>query len=240
MGVADDSRREASGFEGGVAGLGLSDLIQLNQANRFSGCFRLRHDDDVGLIFFRDGDVVHAEHAGKVGEEAFIDLLEWPRGTFDAEPNVVTARRTIQKRCEHLLLDAHRVLDERRAAGRGPGPAAPAPAAPPPAKVSTVELLRAIPGVSGAVVLTRDGQRVGEGGYEDEALAGETAYLATVGAELGSLFQAGDLRSAAVRASLHHLLLYSTRSHYVGVSTPPGSDPDAVDAAIRNALTKGR
>lgn len=240
MAVADDSRGQASGFEGGVAGLGLSDLIQLNAANRFSGCFRVRHDDRVGLIFFRDGEVVHAEQGDKVGEEAFIDILEWPRGTFDADPNVVTARRTMQKKCEHLLLDAHRVLDERRARGRSQAPPAPAPAAPPQAKASTVEVVRAIPDVSGAVVLTRDGQKLGEGSYEDEALAGKVAYLAMVGVELGALFQAGDLRSGTVQAALHHLLLYSTRSHYLGVAAAPESDPEAVDAAIRNALAKGR
>ena len=237
MAVADDSRGAPSGFEGGVAGLGLSDLIQLNAANRFSGCFRVRFDDRVGLIFFRDGDVVHAEQDGKVGEEAFCDILEWPRGTFDAEPNVVTARRTIQKKCEHLLLDAHRVIDERRA--RGGASPSPSSRPEPQARTSTVDVVRAVPDVSTAVVLTRDGVRLGEGGYEEDALAGKVAYVALCGAELGTLFQAGELRSATVQASLHHVLLYSTRSHYLGASTAPESDPVAVDAAIRGALTKG-
>lgn len=238
MAAADDPRRKTPGFEGGVAGLGLSDLVQLNAANRFSGCFRVRYEDRVGLIFFRDGEVVHAEQGGKAGEEAFCDILEWPRGTFDTDPNVVTARRTIQKKCEHLLLDAHRVIDERRA--RGQADPAPAPEASPAPRTSTVDVVRDLPDVSGAVVLTRDGQRLGEGGYEDDALAGKVAYLAMVGAEFGKLFQAGDLRSATVHASQLHLLLYSTRNHYLGVSAAPESDPESVGAAIRNALTKGR
>jgi Domain of unknown function (DUF4388) len=241
MAVADDSRRKPSGFEGGVAGLGLADLIQLNAANRFSGCFRVRHDDRVGLIFFRDGDVVHAEQGGKVGEEAFCDILDWPRGTFDVEPNVVPTRRTIQKKCDHLLLDAYRAIDERRAQGESPAPPSPEPASAPAAKTSFVDVVRAMPEVSGALILARDGERLGGGGYEDQALAGQVAYLALFGAELGTLFQAGDLRSATVHASVHHLLLYfTTRSHYLGVSTRPESDPEAVDAAIRKALTKGR
>jgi hypothetical protein len=240
MTVADDSRRKASGFEGGIAGLDLSDLIQLNAANRFSGCFRIRHDDHVGVIFFRDGEVVHAEQGGKIGEEALCDILEWQRGTFDVEPNVVAARRTIQKSCQHLLLDAHRMIDERRARVGSSAPSFPAPASAPAAKTSTTDVVRAIPNVSGAVVLTRDGERLGTGGYQDEALAGQIAYLALFGAEFGTLFQAGDLRSATVQASLHHLLLYSTRSHYLGVSSERESDPEAVDAAIRNALNKAR
>jgi predicted regulator of Ras-like GTPase activity (Roadblock/LC7/MglB family) len=240
MKVANDSRRNPSGFEGGVAGLGLSDLIQLSAANRFSGSFRVRHDDQIGVIFFRDGEVVHAEMGGKIGEEAFCDILEWQRGSFDAEPNVVAARRTIQKSCQHLLLDAHRMIDERRAQSKSSAPSFPEPAASPAAKTSITELVRAIPDVSGAVVLTSDGKRLGTGGYQDEALAGQVAYLALFGSEFGTLFQAGDLRSAMVDASQHHLLLYSNRSHYLGVSCQPESDPVAVDAAIRNVLNKGR
>jgi hypothetical protein len=244
MTAADDSRRKASGFEGGVAGLGISDLIQLNAANRFSGSFRIRHDDHIGVIFFRDGEVVHAEQGGKIGEEALCDILEWPRGTFDVEPNVVTTRRTIQKGCQHLLLDVHRVIDERRARGGSSAPSSPAPASAPAsapaAKTSITDVVLAIPNVSRAVVITRAGERVGAGGYQDEALAGQVAYLALFGAEFATLFQAGDLRSATVQASLHHLLLYSNRSHYLGVSSEPESDPEAVDAAIRSALNKAR
>src|SRR5260370_5117556 len=161
MAVADDPRSKPSGFEGGVAGLGLADLIQLNGASGFSGCFRVRHEDRVGLIFFRDGDVVHAEQGGKVGEEAFCDILDWPRGTFDAEPNLVPARRTIQKKCDHLLLDSYRAIDERRARGESPAPSSPAPA--PAAKTSFVDVARAIPDVSVALILARDGEALGAG-----------------------------------------------------------------------------
>ncbi len=175
----DGPGRAMEGFEGEVAGLGLSDLLQLNARNRFSGCFRIRHDDGLGLIFFRDGEIVHAELGPKIGEEAFWDILEWQTGRFAVEPNVVTARRSIQKGVEHLLLDAHRVLDERRVAGRSrPAPAPPAVAAPPAAApaaggaMAAVEAVRKVPGVANAVVLTREGRRVSADGYEAEVLTG--------------------------------------------------------------------
>ena len=239
MAVPGDSRNRSTGFEGGVAGLGLSDLIQLNTANQFSGCFRVRYEDRVGLIFFRDGQIVHAEQGGKIGEEAFIDILQWPGGTFDVEPNVVPARRTIQKTCAHLLLDAHRILDERRGTPPNDPASAPEPAASA-ARASTVDVVRGVPGVACAVVMTREGQRLGAGGFEEEALAGEASYLALAAGELGALFQAGDLKSGAVQATTHHLLLYATRTHYLGVSAEAASDPDAVDAALRAALSRTR
>lgn len=242
MAAPENSRSKSAGFEGGVAGLGLSDLIQLNAANQFSGCFTVRYEDRVGLIFFRDGQIVHVEQGGRTGEDAFIEILEWPSGTFDVEPNVVPARRTIQKSCEHLLLDAHRIIDERRGSPKPKDdpPAAPETARAPEAKTSTVDVVRSVAEVTCAVVLTREGQRLGQGGHEEEALAGEAGYLALAGAELGALFRAGELKSGTVHATEHHLLLYATRTHYLGVSTAPASDPDAVDSAIRAALAKPR
>lgn len=240
MPAAGDSRSSRVGFEGGVAGLGLADLIQLNAANRFTGCFRVHYGEHIGLIYFRDGQVVHAEQGGKLGQDAFVEILEWPGGTFDVEPNLLPGTRTIQKTLEHLLLDSHRVLDERRAGRKdAPGPAH-EPAAAPAAKASAVDVARAVPDVTCAVVLNRECRRVGKGGFEEDALAGEAGYLALAAAELGELFQAGDFRAGAVHGDRQHLLLYATRTHYLGVSAAPECDPDAVDAALRAALGKGR
>jgi len=237
----DAPGRSADGFEGEVAGLGLSDLLQLNARNRFSGCFRIRHDDALGLIFFRDGEIVHAELGGKIGEEAIWDILEWQTGRFAVEPNVVTARRSIHKGVEHLLLDAHRVIDERRVSGRSRPPPATPPAAPPataPAggAAAAVEAVRKVPGVANAVVLTREGRRVSSDGYEAEVLTGQAVYLAMVGAEFGSIFQAGELRFASVQGLQNHLLVFATKSHYLGVLARPDSEVGVVDAAIRSAL----
>lgn len=245
MARPDDAHgRSADGFEGEVAGLGLSDLLQLNARNRFSGCFRIRHDEGLGLIFFRDGEIVHAELGGKIGEEAVWDILEWQTGRFAVEPNVVTARRSIHKGVEHLLLDAHRVIDERRVSGRSRAPAAAPPPAPAPAAAAApaggaaaaVDAVRKVPGVANAVVLTREGRRVSSDGYDAEVLTGQAVYLAMVGAEFGSIFQAGELRFASVQGSQNHLLVFATKSHYLGVLARPDSEIGVVDAAIRSAL----
>jgi len=224
----------ADGFEGEVAGLGLSDLLQLNAQSRFSGCFRIRNQESLGVIFFSDGDVVHAEMDGRVGEEAFRAILLFPAGRFRVEPNVVTARRTIQKSCEHLLLDAHRHFDEGRARAAAP-PAAPRARAPNP-----LQAVRAAPGVIEAVVLTKDGKRTGDDGYAGEVLAGQSTFLAMVGAEICTLLQAGDLRFASVEGRHQHLVLFATRTHYLGVFARPEQEVGAVDAAVRSALSVGR
>lgn len=225
----------AEGFEGEVAGLGLTDLLQLNAQTRFSGRFRIDHQGSNGLIFFRDGAVVHAEVDGLTGEEAFRTILSWPAGRYRVEPNVYTPRRTIQKSCEHLLLDAHRAADERRTAGPEPAPA-PTPAR----KTGPVERVASVPGVAEAVALTKDGQRVGGEGSAGEALAGGATYLAMVGAEVGTLIQAGELRFASLEGKRQHLLVFATRSHYLAVFARPESAVGAVEASIRGALSRDR
>jgi len=220
--------------------MGLTDVLQVNARNRFSGCVRIQNGENSGIVFFRDGDIVHAEQGGRSGEEAVVDILQWQQGRFSVEQNVVTARRTISKSCEHLLLDAHRKLDERQA-GRGE-PAPPvsvAEAKKQPA--SATDTVRAIPGVAEVVLVTREGQRHGDEGYASEQVAGQTVYLAMLCAEFGGLFQAGEIRSATVEGADRHMLLYASKSQYLlGVFVWPDADIGAMDAAIRSALSKGR
>jgi hypothetical protein len=99
-----------------------------------------------------------------------------------------------------------------------------------------VDAVRKVPGVANAVVLTREGRRVSADGYEAEVLTGQAVYLAMMGAEFGSIFQAGELRFASVQGTQAHLLLFATKSHYLGVQARPDHEIGVVDAGIRAAL----
>jgi hypothetical protein len=226
---------DASGGE--IVGLGLSDVVQINQHNRFSGCIAVDSPGGTGLIFFRDGEIIHAEQGGRSGEEAFYDILEWPPGRFRLQPNVTTTRSTIQKGSQHLLLDAHRVLDERRA-GRGTAPPPPK-AAPRPAMRSTevLERLRRIPGVAYAALHGKDGSQVGDDSYEAEVLGGQAMFLSMMGSQLGTIFQAGQILSAAVHGANKHLLVFATKSHFLSVLVNGDTQPGPVEAEVRRVLS---
>ncbi len=234
-------KRPGDGFEGEIVGLGLSDVIQLNVHNRFSGCITVQYEQARGLLFFRDGEIIHAEQGGKIGEEAFYDILEWPAGRFSLQKNVATTRSTIQKNWQHLLLDAHRVLDERRAGRKGQPPRVPQEAGAKPAGPSEIiEKLRRIPGVAYAVLQTKEGLRAGDDSYEAEVLAGQAIYLAIVGKQLGSVFQAGEVASATVQGAARHLVLFATKNHYLSVLVHGESQVGAVEAEVRRALAGNR
>jgi hypothetical protein len=236
---SDAPSRSSPGFEGEVAGLGLTDIIQINARNGFSGSIRVQNGSQIGAIFFREGDIVHAELGAKAGEEAFYGIIAWQGGRFSVETNVFAALRTIQKSCEHLLLDAHRVLDERRARREVPV-ATPPPTEPPrkPSIETAVEIAKGVPDVTNAVLLTRAGNRVGGNGYEGEVLGGQTLFVGLFAGELGAAFDAGELRSASVEGTRSHLLLFAAKTHTLGVKAKAGADVGAVDAALRSALAR--
>ncbi len=237
MASPNDSAKRAAETTGEIVGLGLTDVIQINHHNRFSGCIAIESASGNALLFFRDGEIIHAEQGDRSGEEALYEVLGWPPGKFRLQPNVTTTRSTIQKSAQHLLLDAHRILDERRA-GRSTEPP-PAPAAPrPPMRSSEVlEKLRRIPGVAYAALHGKDGSQVGDDSYEAEVLGGQAIFLSMMGSQLGAIFQAGTVLSAAVHGANKHLLLFATKSHFLSVLVNGDVQAGAVESEVRKILS---
>lgn len=236
MAPSNDAAGRSSGFEGEVAGLSLPDVIQLNGGNRFSGCVTVQYGTSSGLVFFREGEVVHAEQGGHSGEEAFYDIMEWRAGRFTLQPNVATTSRTIHKSVQHLLIEAHRVLDERRA-GRGSAPP-PRPGEPRASGLrATLQRVTGVSGVAYAALVTEDGKCIEDRSFEGETLAGQVAYLAMLANQLGAVFRAGPVQSAVVQGSAAHLLLLAAKSnHYLGVQVRGEAELGGVEAAVRRQL----
>jgi len=236
------------GFEGEIAGFGLSDILQLNAQNRFSGCIEVLYLDRRGLLFFKDGEIVHAEDGSTAGEQAFYEILSWPGGRFAIQENVVTTRTTIQKGCNFLLLEAVRLIDEKRAGRGGPpapppaAPARPAPGAPRPTSATAlVASLRRIPGVVEVVLQTKEGERVGDdSGYGAEVLAGQALYLDLMARRLGEGLQSGALQSAIVQGTEHHLLCFVAKHHFLTVLALPSAPVGAVESEVRKVLAPAR
>lgn len=235
--------RGAAGFEGEIAGLGLSDVIQLNVVNRFSGCIDVQFEDRRGLIFLKDGEIVHAEQGDTSGETAFYEIVSWPAGRFSHQENVATTRSTIRKSCQFLILEAHRLMDERRADRATRTAPPPLPAAPAPRATSAAALLqalRAIPGVLFAVIQGKDGGRIGDDSYQGEVLAGQALYVAMIGRQMAERLQAGEAHSAVVHGTDRHVVLFTTRSHLIALLVNAAAQVGAVEAAARKALAHGR
>ncbi|MDR3684707.1 MAG: DUF4388 domain-containing protein [Geothrix sp.] len=243
MAPADGHPKDSwEGFEGVIPGLGVSDVIQLNLQNRFTGCLSIQSGESKGFLYFEEGGIVHVEYGDKAGEEALYDILEWPNGRFGLQPALASPRTTIRKPSQHLLLEAARILDERRAARiTQHTPPLPKESGAKTLKSSEIiERVRAVPGVLFAVLQTKDGNRVGDQSFESEVLAGQGTFLAMVGNQLASVFQTGELLSATVEGKSRHLMLLGTKSLYLCVLVSGESQAGAVEAQVRQALAMPR
>jgi len=236
--TAKPSTTEPDGFHGDVTGLSLSDVIQLNANNAFSGCITVHQGDRLGRIFFRDGKIVHAEQGGKLGEEAFYEIMEWRTGHFSLEPNISTTSHSIQRSTQFVLMEAHRLMDERRA-GRAAAPPAAAPevsAKRPAPATGMAARLKPVAGVRHAVLVGKNGACADGTSAEGEALAGKAAYLAVMGNQIGARLGAGEVRSAAARSAADQLLVLVAKNHYLGVELDPGRELGAAEAEIVKLL----
>ena len=98
--------------------------------------------------------------------------------------------------------------------------------------------LKIIPEVEHALVTTKDGTVVDDTTYEAEVLGAYTHFLAGFAEQLGSQFGVGELKSAAVHGSDHHMFLYESKSHHLGVSAQGSGNVNALDAEIRRILAQ--
>ncbi len=106
---------ERKGFEGRISDFQLSDLIQLNCLGRQTNAIFFEKGDQRGVIYFEDGNIIHAQVNELEGEDAFYTILTWEGGTFTLRKGERAPKETIFKGWQNLLLEGLRRLDENRA-----------------------------------------------------------------------------------------------------------------------------
>jgi DNA-binding response OmpR family regulator len=101
------------GFQGKVVGLQLTDIIQMNCLSRLTTALIVTRDGEKGIIYFNEGEVVHAECGNQKGTEAFYRILSWQEGEFVSNIGFVPPVQTIYQSWEHLLVEAMRRDDDK-------------------------------------------------------------------------------------------------------------------------------
>ena len=106
-------REQPDGFEGRVAKVRLEDIIQLNCLSRNTLALFVSNNGRSGVIYFQDGEIVHAECGESFGEGALYSILQWEQGNFISRLNEPPRRRTITREWRTLLNAAqtNRILD---------------------------------------------------------------------------------------------------------------------------------
>lgn len=229
-----------SGFQGAVAGLSLTDVIQLKGHNKYTGCITVNYDGSEGVIYFADGEIIHAVQGDDTGEEAIYKIIKWPGGNFNIHPEMTTNVCTIHYRTDFLLLEALRRLDEERLGGVDPGNGKSPSVTPRRTMSKLAARLQDINGITYAVLLDKEGTPLQDSSTEATALAAKGYFLATTGNQIGALMGLGDIKAAAIQTQNFHLLMYDSKQHYLSIAVKPDFNLDSVESEIKSALMPGK
>jgi len=99
-------------LEGSLEDFELTDVFQLIQLGAKDGSLRIQTPSDVGVVYFKDGMVVHAKTNNLIGEQAIDSILQWRKGRFVFRPGEETLEKTVELPIQQVILDAARRIDE--------------------------------------------------------------------------------------------------------------------------------
>jgi len=231
--------QNVSGFKGAVAGLSLTDVIQLKGHNKYTGAISVEFRESQGVIYFVDGEIIHAEQGDETGEQAIYEIIKWPGGTFNIHPEMTSNICTIHYRTDFLLLEALRRLDEENAGASANKSAG--PSVTPRRTMSKIAArLQEINNITYAVLLDKQGLPVQDSSIEAVSLAAKGIFLAKTGNQLGDLMGLGEIKAAAVHTSNYYLPMYDSKQHYLSIAVKPDCNLDSVEAEIKSAFVPGK
>lgn len=231
--------QNVSGFKGALAGLSLTDVIQLKGHNKYTGAISVEYGDSKGVIYFADGEIIHAEQGDESGEPAIYAIIKWPGGTFNIHPEMTSSVCTIHYRTDYLLLEALRRLDEEKAGATVNKSAA--TSVPQRRTMSKIAArLQEINNVTYAVLLDKKGVPIQDSSIEAAALADKGLFLAKTGSSIGELTGLGEIKAAAVHTTNYDLLLYDSKQHYLSIAVKPDCNLDSVEAEIKSVFAQAK
>ncbi|MBI5416933.1 DUF4388 domain-containing protein [Candidatus Poribacteria bacterium] len=100
------------GLEGDLSHFSLPDIIQLIGMGKRTGMLELKREKETGIVYFHEGQPVHAIFNNLKGEEAAYNLFNWNKGNFKFENNVPAPAETITINWMNLIMEGARHVDE--------------------------------------------------------------------------------------------------------------------------------
>jgi len=101
-------------LQGSLEDFELTDVFQLIQLGQKDGGLRIQAEDDVGIVYFKTGMVIHAKTNSIQGEAAIDTILSWKKGRFVFNPNEETLEHTVDLPIQQVILEAARRIDEMK------------------------------------------------------------------------------------------------------------------------------
>lgn len=203
------------GFEGVMLAASLNDVIQMECLSMSTRAVRVDCGGRTGRIFFAGGQVVHAEVGDLIGEDAFFEIVHWPKGSFQIEEGVRAIDETITHNWESLLMEAAQRHDERP-----PGTVTAFPITAQAMNTNHIAEVFKEPDILEAAHFSSDGQLIESKGGDPDALQGTAAYVTQLLAHIGTALGAEGLREVhLVGTQQRAVCVQSGESSTVAITT---------------------
>jgi hypothetical protein len=90
----------------------ITDVFQLIQLGQKDGILRIQTANDIGIVYFKNCMVAHAQTNTIKGEPAIDVILSWKKGHFVFNPEEETQQHTVDLPIQQVILEAARRIDE--------------------------------------------------------------------------------------------------------------------------------
>ena len=130
---------------GNLRDLKLPNLIQLNCLEKNESKLTIEHAGKYGTIYFRSGQIVHAEFDPDVGKEALFRLLGLEEGKFKVENGVRPPIVSITENWNNLMLEGLHHFDTLQSSDTA-------------REKKIISMLMNVKGVKRAAFVTTDGE----------------------------------------------------------------------------------
>jgi predicted regulator of Ras-like GTPase activity (Roadblock/LC7/MglB family)/DNA-binding response OmpR family regulator len=110
--IVEEVLKEDVGFQGTVDNVDLTDIVQFNGLSQATAALKVTTGETEGMIFFKEGTVVHAMCDKESGERAFFTILGFNGGSLQNIKGVEAPIVSINKSIEALLFEAAVKNDE--------------------------------------------------------------------------------------------------------------------------------
>jgi predicted regulator of Ras-like GTPase activity (Roadblock/LC7/MglB family) len=102
------------GMQGNLRDMAVADLIQHNCQDSKTARLLLENAGQEAVLFFDQGQVVHAAMNGQEGEKVVFEILAWDEGMFKLDTGVEAPHKTVTRSWSGLLMEGARRLDEQK------------------------------------------------------------------------------------------------------------------------------
>jgi len=99
-------------LRGSLSQMNVIDLVQSLEMGRKSCALTFTNKDETCEVYFRDGQVTHAQYGALTGNQAVFKVLRWTDGNFQLNFEGKTSKQTTTLNTQGLLMEGLRLLDE--------------------------------------------------------------------------------------------------------------------------------